>query len=371
MRKIITLLFLFLTISSLSADIKSFFMGDPDKNFRITPLVGPAYTPELGFMLAGGIMMSVSTEPDNPDMRRTSFPVNLGFSSTGAWFANSKLTSYWLDDFLRIYGNFYFKDMPDQYYGVGYDSNSSIEEGNDTTAYHRLWWEIRPEFLFRVVDSFYAGLHWDINQTQISDKSEMVASDPYILEYGDNNFNHGLGLILQYDSRDIPVNAWKGLFVDGRATFYSRNLGGNNDYQVYALDYRQYEQIVREGSTLTWQIKGRIATGDVPYNELSQLGTPFDLRGYFWGQYRDENMALGLLEYRYMFKKKNGDLSAHGINFWTGAGTIGNDIDGISPLLWNAGFGYRLEVQPRMNLRIDFGFGKNTFGFYFNFNEAF
>jgi hypothetical protein len=40
-------------------------------------------------------------------------------------------------------------------------------------------------------------------------------------------------------------------------------------------------------------------------------------------------------------------------------------------VLPNVGVGYRLEVQPRMNLRIDFGWGFETFGFYFNFNEAF
>jgi hypothetical protein len=30
-----------------------------------------------------------------------------------------------------------------------------------------------------------------------------------------------------------------------------------------------------------------------------------------------------------------------------------------------------MEVQPRMNLRIDFGFGTETFGFYYNLNEVF
>ena len=45
--------------------------------------------------------------------------------------------------------------------------------------------------------------------------------------------------------------------------------------------------------------------------------------------------------------------------------------DNIDRLLPSVGFGYRLEVQPRKNLRIDFGFGRNTQGVYFDFNEAF
>ena len=39
--------------------------------------------------------------------------------------------------------------------------------------------------------------------------------------------------------------------------------------------------------------------------------------------------------------------------------------------LTNTGVGYRLELQPRMNLRIDFGVGKNSSGLYFNMTEAF
>ncbi len=46
-------------------------------------------------------------------------------------------------------------------------------------------------------------------------------------------------------------------------------------------------------------------------------------------------------------------------------------LAGLANWLPNGVLGYRLEVQPRMNLRIDFGFGRETMGFYFNFNEAF
>ncbi len=37
----------------------------------------------------------------------------------------------------------------------------------------------------------------------------------------------------------------------------------------------------------------------------------------------------------------------------------------------NFGIGYRLELQPRMNLRIDYGIGRETSGIYYNFNQAF
>ena len=56
---------------------------------------------------------------------------------------------------------------------------------------------------------------------------------------------------------------------------------------------------------------------------------------------------------------------------WVGVGTLGETVGEFDKWLPNFGLGFRFEVQPRMNLRIDFGFGKETTGFYFNFNEAF
>jgi hypothetical protein len=56
---------------------------------------------------------------------------------------------------------------------------------------------------------------------------------------------------------------------------------------------------------------------------------------------------------------------------WAGAGSLGDNITDFRNWLPNIGIGYRLQVQPRMNLRIDIGFGTETRGFYFNFNEAY
>lgn len=197
-------------------------------------------------------------------------------------------------------------------------------------------------------------------------------NDPYYQEYNDQPLNSGLGLIFQYDSRDVPVNAWSGFFVELSATTYKTWLGGDNNYEIFVTDLRKYWTLNnKRGRTFALQAKGRFGTGDVPYGEMSQLGTPFDLRGYTWGRYRNNTMVFGIAEYRHVFYKQSGELSKHGAIAWVGAGTIGEDVSHFEEYLPNFGVGYRLEVQPRMNLRLDFGFGTETFGFYFNFNEAF
>ena len=58
---------------------------------------------------------------------------------------------------------------------------------------------------------------------------------------------------------------------------------------------------------------------------------------------------------------------------WTGCGFMGPTPGKIEGVLPNYGVGLRIEVQPRMNVRLDLG--KNTVNnqtlFYFNMTEAF
>jgi len=337
----------------------------------ITPLAGPAYTPELGFTIAAGIMTSFKTNRQDSLIQRSSAPIMAGITSTGAYFLGTKLSSFWLKDKMRIYADMNFKNMPDNYWGVGYNEGRYTEKGDTTTKYVRTWVQVNPKVMWQFKKYWFLGGNFDFNYTKGSEACIGVSSDPYYMEYNDKPFNGGLGPVFQYDSRDVPVNAWGGNFVELSATFYGGYMGSQNNYQVYNIDLRKYFQIKRPGRTIAVQLRGRFGKGDVPYGEMSQPGSPFDLRGYTWGRYRDESMFYSIAEYRHMFLKKNGDVGSHGIVFWLGAGTLGDTVGEFEDWLPNIGLGYRLQVQPRMNLRLDFGFGTENRGFYFNFNEAY
>ena len=87
-------------------------------------------------------------------------------------------------------------------------------------------------------------------------------------------------------------------------------------------------------------------------------------------------MFFALREYRFMFGRRNPDegenpLSRHGFVVWGGLGSVAPDITKMTDWLPNGGFGYRFEVQPRLNVRVDMGFGDDSRAFYFNFQEAF
>lgn len=347
-----------------------------DGKFLFSPIIGPAYTPELQFAIGGGGIMSWRNSKTDATLPRSNMPVNFTISSTGAFVVNMRPTTFWAHDKFRLNGDIWYKNMPDNYWGIGYENGYETSKSDSTTAYQRQWFQFRGDALYRVKSDFFTGLTFDVNNTQGSDESVGVASDPNYIVYNDRPFNTGIGPIFRFDSRDVPINAWSGWYLNAQALFYGPYLGGDNKYQVVLLDYRGYKTINNKpGRVIAWQMVNRLSVGDVPYSEMSQLGNPWDLRGYTWGRYRDKSMFFFLAEYRHTFYKANGDLSKSGFVTWVGAGTIydveqGSDYNS-NKWLPNFGVGYRLELQPRMNLRIDIGMGRQTVGFYFNMNEAF
>ena len=118
--------------------------------------------------------------------------------------------------------------------------------------------------------------------------------------------------------------------------------------------------------------------GNVPLNKYALSGTPYDLRGYYMGQYRDKTSHVIMAEYRQMINTDKENfvkrmLSHVGFTAWGGCGFMGPNPVRLEGVLPNFGVGLRIEVQPRMNVRLDFG--RNTVNkqnlFYFNMTEAF
>jgi hypothetical protein len=358
-----------------------------DKKFLVTPFAAPGYTPEQGGLVTVGALMSFRTRPlfkrePRELVQRSTITLNGSYSTTGAITANVKLSSFWMGDALRVFADFVIKDMPDHYWGVGYEAGKA-PEGDSTTAYQRTSLSFIPKVLWRITPSIMIGPALDLNYTNATEVSPGMAADPYYQEYGPENQNSGIGGVFQFDTRDVAANAFKGVYVNAQVLSYGGILGGDNDYVVSDLDYRQYKPLGRKGKTLAWTVRGRWGHGSVPWAELSQVGSGNDLRGYRQGRYRDRIMAYGIVEYRHQFTSSTREtgLSRHGYVLFAGMGTVASERSELGSLqiLPNWGAGYRFEVQPRMNVRVDIGFGReflesgNKFipSVYFNFTEAF
>lgn len=354
------------------------------RNFHYNILGGPSYSPDFGLLVGGSALMTFSTQPSDPALQRSVFPMAIAFMFDGGINLFSKPQLFFKHDRFRIFGKFSYKNTQENFYGVGYTTNRDYVRSDTTSQYRYSGVQINPWFLFRLGHSnFFAGPQIDIVYDHFTKPGKLLAQEQAYVQagggtHGYKNFNSGLGFLLIYDSRDVPSNAYKGMYLNLAAIAYHKILGSERDFYRLELDYRQYKQVGKR-KVLAWTAQSKNVFGrNIPLTQYALTGTPFDLRGYYMGQYRDKSSHVVLAEYRQMFNTDAESWLKRIVNHlgfvaWVGCGFMGPNPVKIEGVLPNYGVGLRIEVQPRMNVRLDLG--KNTVNnqtlFYFNMTEAF
>lgn len=339
----------------------------------ISPIVFPGYTPEAGFLMGAGGLLSFSTDKSDTALKRSSLPFIITYSTNKFFFLSLPMNTYWMHDKIRVSHSLWYKNQPDHYWGVGYEKGSTVPQSDSTTRYMADMWQFAPYITYEVFDNLYVGIPFNLYSVKATDLNPLMENDDLVLKDGTDIFHVGVGLGVKYDTRDIPENAREGFVVSMLGSLYGNFLGGDVSYQTITVDYRQYLTIGRDGSTLAWRVNGRLSSDDTPWTDMSKIGGTSRLRGYFESRYRDYDALYSIIEYRRMFRKKDNKLSKHGAVIWIGGGYVKSKdltLEGVY-ILPNYGIGYRLEMQTRMNMRIDFGFGEDAWGVYFGFQEAF
>lgn len=354
------------------------------RNFHYNILGGPSYSPDFGLLVGGSALMTFSIQPSDSTLKRSVLPMTIAFIFDGGINLFMKPQLFFKNDRFRIFGKFSYKNTQENYYGVGYSTNKNYVRSDTTSQYRYSGVQINPWFLFRLGNTnLFAGPQIDINYDHFTNPGKYLAMEESYTDaggdaHGYKNFNSGLGFLLTYDSRDVPSNAYRGMYLDFRGMMYHKIFGSDKNFYRLELDYRQYKQI-GERKVIAWNAQSKNVFGkDIPLTQYSLTGTPFDLRGYYMGQYRDKSSHVVLAEYRQMFNTDEDTwlkriIQHLGFVAWAGCGFMGPTATKVEGVLPNYGVGLRIEVQPRMNVRLDLG--KNTVNnqtlFYFNMTEAF
>ena len=186
-----------------------------------------------------------------------------------------------------------------------------------------------------------------------------------------------MGLNVCYDSRDVPNDAYRGIYLSAEAMLYTTALGGNVKYGTVAVDYRQYVQLQGRKQVLAWNITSSNVLGNhVPFMRYATIGGVNTFRGYYNYQYRDKSMLTAQVEYRYWLQVGGNWgvlLNRFGFAAWAGTGVIGENIVRYDHLLPQAGVGIRFALRDRLNFRFDVAHNPidgDTL-WYMSFSEAF
>ncbi len=91
------------------------------------------------------------------------------------------------------------------------------------------------------------------------------------------------------------------------------------------------------------------------------LGSDERMRGYYRGRYRDKRSSAA------SWNTAGSSPGGTGLSPRAGAGTMGPSLSSLNNGRWlpSAGVGYRFEFKPRVNVRLDYGIGNGSSGFYF------
>lgn len=367
---------LFLNGADASAGKKK-RVRDPDKVW-VSVLGGPSYTPEASLGVGGAMLMSFRMDKKDTVSQRSFLPIGFNLSLNGTIVVAGSGTFFFYEDKYRLYMKYSYRNEPANYYGKGMETIENTPRGSETTGFHKTLFQLNPRFVWQARPGLFFGGLADINYTRSTDMNPVMLADPYVNRFNPSYLNVGLGALLQYDTRDDVATPSRGFLVSGSGKVYGKAFGGAYDYQIVELEYRQFVPLFRRRSVLGWTAKTQIGFNEIPFTELPMFGSPFDLRGYYWGKYRDKSMAYGIVEYRHMFGsneafERGTFWSKLGFVVWGGAGTIGD-----TPLDWkkwklNYGIGIRIQIQKNKNFRMDFGREPGVKGilFYMNMTEAF
>ncbi len=346
-------------------------------SFKIAPYIAPVYTPETNFMISGGGLISFKVQKHDTKLNYSSIPFSFGYSISGAIDVVINHEVFWVEDRMRLIGEFQYKDRTDNYWGIGYFNGNDIEKSDTTTAYHRSYFKFKERVMFNLGHNLFLGPVIDLNLSKAADLNPVMDNDPYVNEQGTIFTPMGFGVAFEHDSRDFPSNAYKGWYLGGIVAYYNDWIKSDAQFFRTELTYRQYLTIKRKRRVLAWQVKSILSGGKfIPWSDMAMIGGKDDLRGYTLGRFRDKNLLTAIVEYRHMFKRKRVNKkgtydSRWGYVVWAGAGSVAPKIIEFKHWLPNAGAGMRFELRDRMNIRVDAGFGKKEHGFYVTFKEAF
>ncbi len=253
-----------------------------------------------------------------------------------------------------------FSSQPTDFWGVGYHAATH----NATSSYIRKQVLIDGAYLYPIARHFYIGALANFNFTRGKDFTY-----PEYIPKGERHSYvvTGVGVSIEYDSRDVITNPTRGGFVMLREKIYPKvlgNCGGTLWESVFQADY--YQKLWRSG-VLAFDLYAELHSEGTPWFMLSRLGNSYRMRGYYEGRYIDNNMILLQIELRQRIWHRLGCV------VWGGAGNLFDDFRRFdwSHTLPNYGLGLRWEFKKGVNVRLDYGFGRKTHGLVLNINEAF
>jgi hypothetical protein len=323
-------------------------------DFVIVPIPISNPTLDTGLVVGGAYFYS-QTEEEKRTQPASVTAVGGMYTSNDSFAFGIGQQNYWKEDAWRFSGALGHADL--DLILVAPDGSGSGVNTN---------WAIRGDFLQaalsrKVFGDWYLGVlgrYVDVEQS-IDTILPVTQSDtsPKIT-------SAGLGVTVEYDARDMPLNTYEGRFFEASALFNDESFGSDKTYQSYAMAYRAYYELSRP-IVLAWEVKACTKGGAVPLWDLCMLG----LRGFSATDYLARSSTSAQFEARWRMNKR------WGLVGFAGGGYLSSSFSDVNEreIIPSYGIGVRFMVLPakRINIRVDFARSTDSNAVHLSVGEAF
>lgn len=338
-----------------------------DSGKKVQTLVVPfaLKTPEMGW--GGGLSASVSfkTSFRGDSLTRTSVIQAIGFYTQNKQNVQALDASIFFPKenyilLLQASHNYF----PDKFWGIGPHTSDQPWE---RYTYEHLY--ASPHLKKRVYRRLFAGVLYEVqnvfrvnySQGGVFDTSRFYGKSKYLVS--------GPGLSFSFDSRNKTFWPEKGIYLLAQTTRFTQHFASDYDLTKLMLDLRYYKRVYKH-QILALQLYSYQTFGNTPLRDLGSLGGSNNMRGFYQGRFRANNVATLIAEYRIpVYRRWSACL-------FGGMGTVYNtpQVFAAGDLKYSYGGGIRFSLleKEKLNLRLDYGYSnKFNSGFYFTVGECF
>lgn len=331
--------------------------------FKIGVLPSVFYTPEthLGF---GGLVYTHFKVNKNDTLLRKSNTQSYISYTINKQFAFENDYQIWLNkNLFYLTGSLDFSRFPEFFYGLG---NDTKETDRLMVSFDLI--KVQTKNLIKIKNNMYGGILF--HYQNLYNQNVKLLSDASCMEvYGNMGYTaSGIGPVFIMDNRDNPLNPSNGSYFEASYVDYKNIIDNQNMFTSVTVDARKYNTLFKK---LVWNGNAYFSfnKGQVPYRMLPEIGGARFLRGYYRGRFRDNNLIIAQQEFRMPIYKMIG------VAVFGGFGSVAKSLDQFktNEIHYNYGIGLRLRINKKenTNIRIDYGFTKDSQGLYIVFAEAF
>ncbi|MDY0231954.1 MAG: BamA/TamA family outer membrane protein [Candidatus Saccharicenans sp.] len=338
--------------------------ADPDRlGINIFPIL--YYTPETKVAFGLSSFLTYRFGLLSKETRPSSLFLAAIYTQMKQFTLQVKPELYLQNNSLYLTGNFMSERFPTKLWGIGPNTEDSMEESYTPQRYI-MDLSLQKKIFAEV--PVYLGLRYQLESFKIVEKEPGKLLDQNLVPGSTGGLISGPGFIITYDSRDNIFYPSSGYYLQLFGLWNNHIFGSDYDYLNVKADLRSYITLGKN-QTLVLQFLAESNSGEVPFHKLARIGGDSLLRGFYGGRFRDKKLLAFQTEYRFSLWKRLGAVVFGG---------LGNLAENFNSLTWDnlkfaAGFGFRFKVIPRenVNVRVDFAFGSGTHGIYLSAGEAF